>query len=111
MKLYRSNNAAYMYVMRINHCNKVWFGDPMCMNVINMTDKRRTIYDKAFDIEQLREEYLLCCDKEKLTKYNSIDSLEYYLLYNKLSLKESIRDFQIKFGVYITYYNKIYDGH
>tara|TARA_R100001463_G_C3413853_1_gene209448 strand:+ start:84 stop:419 length:336 start_codon:yes stop_codon:yes gene_type:complete len=110
MKLYKSDNAAYLYVMRINYINKVYFGDCMTMNVINMTDKRRTIYNKDFNVEQLKEEYRLCCDGEKLNKYNSVDSLEYYLLYNKSNLKESIKDFSIRFGVYITYYNEVYNG-
>tara|TARA_R100001460_G_scaffold76646_4_gene117616 strand:+ start:7728 stop:8063 length:336 start_codon:yes stop_codon:yes gene_type:complete len=110
MKLYRSNNAAYLYVMRINYINRVYFGDPMTMNVINMTDKRRSIYNKDFNVEQLKKEYLDCCDQTLLSKYNSVDSLEYFLLYNKLSLKESIKDFSIRFGVYISYYNEVYNG-
>ena len=109
MKLYLSNNSAYMYVIRINCCNKVYFGDPLTMNVINMTDKRRKIYNKDFDIEALKREYYDCCDKANLTKYNTVDSLEYYLLYNKQNLKLSIKDFQIRFGVYISYYNIVYD--
>jgi len=108
--LYKSNNEAYLYVMRINYLNKVYFGDTMTMNVINMTDKRRTIYDKAFDVEILKEEYFQCCKKENLNKYNSLDSLEYYLLYNKSSLKSSLKDFSIRFGLYVTYYNEVYNG-
>ena len=58
MKIYKSNNGSYLYVARLNHINKVYFGDPMTANVINMTDKRRTIYNKDFNVEQLKEEYL-----------------------------------------------------
>jgi len=111
MKLYKSENPAYLYVMRINYLNKVWFGDSMVMNVINMTDKRRKIYSTEFDVEKLKDEYLICCDEKKLTKYNTVDSLEYYLLYNKPSLKASIKEFSTRFGVYIKYYNEQYDGN
>ena len=110
MKLYKSDNAAFMYILRINYCNKVYFGDCMTMNAINMSDKRRTIYSKTFDIEALKREYYDCCDKANLTKYNTVDSLEYYLLYNKSNLKLSIKDFQTRFGVYITFINEFYDG-
>ena len=110
MKIYKSNNGSYLYVARLNHLNKVYFGDGMALNVIMASDKRRSIYSKDFDIEALKREYFDCCEKEKLSKYNTVESLEYYLLYNKHNLKDSIKDYVMRFGVYISYYNEVYNG-
>ena len=110
MKLFRSNDDAYLYVMRINHLNKVYFGNPNCFNVVNSSDKRRNIYCSEITIDNLKKEYLECVCREKLEKFNSIESLEFYLLFNKPTLKESIRDYSTRFGVHIHSYSEYYTG-
>tara|TARA_R110000782_G_scaffold172794_1_gene264402 strand:- start:88 stop:423 length:336 start_codon:yes stop_codon:yes gene_type:complete len=108
MKIYKSNNGSYLYVARLNHINKVYFGDGMALNVIMASDKRRSIYSDKISLQELKEEYFNCCNVENLNKYHSVESLEYYLLYNKGNLKDSIKDYVMRFGVYITYYNEVY---
>ena len=110
MKLYRSNDIDFMYVMRITKENLIYFGNPLTFNVINSSDRRRSVYCKDIDINDLKQEYLECVDKEKLKKFNSREALEFYILYNKTTLKESVKDYCTRFGVYAKNYSEYYTG-
>ena len=110
MKLYRSNDIDFMYVMRITKENLIYFGDPLCFNVINSSDRRRSVFCKDININDLKQEYLECVDKQKLKKFNTIEALEYYILYNKTTLKESLRDYCTTFGVYVKNFSEYYTG-
>jgi len=111
MKLYRSDQAGYIYVMRINHLNRIYFGDPLALNVNMANDKRRGCYSPDINIDELKEEYLNCMDKKKLKQFNTPEAMEFYLLYNKHNLKSSIKDYTIRFGVFINITNEVYGGN
>lgn len=110
MKLYKSDQAGFLYVMRINYLNRIYFGDDMALNVNMANDKRRGHYSPDINTDELREEYLNCMDKTKLKQFNTVEALEYYLLYNKHNLKSSIKDFTVRFGVFVTTTNEVYNG-
>ena len=110
MKLYRSNDIKYLYLLRITKDNKIYFGNTLTFNVINSSDRRRSVYCKDIDIEELQNEFLDCVDKEKLKKFNSREALEFYILYNKPTLKESIKDYTTRFGVFVKNNSVYYTG-
>lgn len=102
MKLYKSNKDEFLYMMKINS-NFIHFGDPWVLNMNNTNDRRKRIYiaDKNERLK-LRQEYLDIIDKTKLETFNTKESFEYYLLYNRDNLKQSINDYTKRFGAYIT---------
>ncbi len=110
MKLYRSDDIEYLYVLRITKGNLIYFGEPLCFNVINSSDRRRSVYCEEVNVSDLRNEYLECVDEKKLNKFNTVESLEFYILYNKRNLKDSLRDYMIRFGVYVKNYSEYYTG-
>lgn len=102
MKLYKSNNPDFLYAMKINN-DFIYFGDPWAMNMNNTNDKRKRIYiPEKEERLKLRKEYLDLIDKDKLERFNNKETFEYYLLYNKDNLKQSILDYQRRFGAYIS---------
>ena len=109
MKLYRSNDIDYLYILRITKDKKIYFGNPNVFNVINSSDRRRSVYTNI-EYQELQNEFLECVDKEKLKKFNSVEALEFYILYNKTTLKESIKDYCTRFGVYLKNYSEYYTG-
>ncbi len=110
MKLYRSDDIEYLYVLRIKKGNLIYFGNPLTFNIINSSDRRRSVYCEEIDVSDLKQEYLECVDKEKLKKFNTVEALEYYILYNKVNLKDSLKDYCIRFGVYVKNYSEYYTG-
>lgn len=110
MKLYKSNDVDYLYVLRITKDNRIYFGNALSLNAINASDRRRSIFCNDINIDDLRNEYLECVDKEKLNKFNSVEALEFYILYNKTNLKDSIKDYMTRFGVYVKNYSEYYTG-
>lgn len=108
MKLFRSDDADFLYVMRLTKDNRIYFGNPLMLNAINSSDRRRSVFCNDINVDDLRNEYLECVDKNNLKKFNSVEALEYYILYNKTTLKESLKDYCIRFGVYVKNYSWIY---
>jgi len=107
MKLYKSDKEQYLYVMRVNHIEHIYFGDPWSLNYIMANDRRRGCFiPNELDRENLKKEYLECIDPKKLNHFKSTECMEYYLLYNKINLKSSLEDFTQRFGVYITNLNR-----
>jgi hypothetical protein len=109
MKLYKSNNRKYLYVMVYNN-NKIYFGNPHELNVNNSNDNRRTIYIKDDIIrEELVADYYCSCNHEDLKYFNTLTSLEFYLLFNKKNLKQSVLDYQKRFGVHVKIIRQFYN--
>lgn len=101
MKLYKSNDPDYLYAMKINK-NYIYFGDPLALNMNNSNDKRKRIYIADSEARNdLKREYISLIDEKKLQQFNTKESFEFYLLYNKGNLKQSINDYTKIFGAYI----------
>jgi len=107
MRLFKSDKEQYLYVMRVNQLEHIYFGDPWSLNYIMANDRRRGCFiPNELDRENLKKEYLECIDPKKLNHFKSTECMEYYLLYNKINLKSSLEDFTQRFGVYITNLNR-----
>ena len=101
MKLYKSDNPDYLYAMKIRD-DFVYFGDPWALNMNNSNDRRKRVYlPEKEDRLELRREYEKMVDKSRYARFNNKETFEYYLLYNKDNLKQSILDYQRRFGAYI----------
>ena len=110
MKLFRSDDADFLYVMRLTKDNRIYFGNPLMLNAINSSDRRRSVFCDEISVEELKNEYLECVNKNNLKKFNSVEALEFYILYNKPNLKDSLKDYMTRFGVYVKNYSWIYTG-
>ena len=108
MKLFKSNNRRYLYVMVYNN-KKIYFGNPLELNVNSSNDNRRTIYIRDDAVrEELITDFYCSCNHEELLYFNTVTSLEFYLLFNKKNLKSSVLDYQRRFGVHVKIIREFY---
>jgi len=99
--LYKSDKPEFRYVMKINF-ELVYFGDVNYVNTIIVSDRRRVYYLKSQEERDLiRTEYLECIDTSKLNMFNTRESMESYILFNKRTLSQGIKSYQKRYGIYL----------
>jgi len=101
----RKSKEKYQYELQYvinNETHSVFFGLRGVVNYIDINDRRKKLYIKSEEQrEAIKDDFRTKIDKNVLNKYNHPVTLEYYILYNKTTLRESIKQYQKIFGVYL----------
>ena len=107
MKLYKSDVPHYRYVVEHNDWF-VYIGHTDHLTYPLVCDKRRLVYLSSDDDRtMIKRDYLETIDQSRLDRFNTKEALECFLLYNKPTLKASIKDYTQRFGVYLQNYHKV----
>ena len=78
----------------------VYFGKRSETNYLDVCDKRKSTYlSEEIDRENIKNVFRDNFDKSKLNVFYLPETMEYYILYNKCSLRESVDDYKRKFGL------------
>jgi hypothetical protein len=101
----RKSKEKYQYELQYvinNETHSVFFGLRGVVNYIDINDRRKKLYMESKEQrEAIKNDFREKIDKSILNKYNHPVTLEYYILYNKPTLRESIKNYERNFGVYL----------
>ena len=99
----RKSEFEYKYEIRFPFDDRekiVYFGKRSETNYLDVCDKRKSTYlSEEIDRENIKNVFRNNVDKSKLKCFYLPETLEYYLLYNKPSLRNSISDYKKTFGL------------
>ena len=99
LKLYKSDNPSYHYMVVVNNVERIYIGDANCLTYIMASDRRRVCFLE--NANAIKDEYEQCMDRSRLGYFLNQEALEYYLLYCKPTLRIAIKHYAKIFGVYI----------
>ncbi len=99
MELRKSKRENKKYVAYFEN-NTTHFGDDSYRDFILMNDRNSKFYEPSkAEREKVRANYRGRHAKDNLNDPTSAGALSYYLLWNKPTLKASIRDFEKRFKI------------
>ena len=77
LKLYKSDDPSYHYMVVIHNVERIYIGDANCLTYVMASDRRRVC--RLEDARVLKDEYEECMDRSKLGYFLNQEALEYYL--------------------------------
>lgn len=99
MELRKSKRENKKYIAKFEN-NTTHFGDDSYRDFILMNDRNSKFYEPSkAEREKVRANYRGRHAKDNLNDPTSAGALSYYLLWNKPTLKASIRDFERRFKI------------
>ena len=100
----RKSEFEYKYEIRFPFNDEgekiVYFGKRDEINYLDVCDKRKSSYlSEEIDRQNIKNVFRENVDKSKLKCFYLPETLEYYLLYNKSSLRDSVNEYKKIFGL------------
>ena len=99
LKLYKSDNPSYHYMVVVNNVERIYIGDAKCLTYLMASDRRRVCFLE--NAQPIKDEYEQCMDRSRLGYFLNQEALEYYLLYSRPSLRTALQHYQKTFGVHV----------
>ena len=102
LRLKKSSRKNKKYVVKDGN-KSVHFGDDRYRDYLLMNDKNSKFYESnSMDRERVKKNYQRRHGGDNLKNPLSAGALSYYLLWNKKTLKASIKDYEDRFKIKIT---------